>query len=82
MKKITTDDLLNDRTLFTEKEAQEIKENAMKKAIKIWGGKREGAGRKKKGEQALNISAKVSVIELDFLHYARANNLDLKKLMS
>jgi len=77
----TLDEILNDRTIFTQERADKICENALKEAKKYWGGKREGAGRKARGESPLNITIKVSAIELDFLKYARENCLNLKQLM-
>lgn len=41
-----TDDILNDRTLFTQEQADKIHANALKEAQNYWGGKRAGAGRK------------------------------------
>lgn len=78
---ITTDDILADRTMFTEEQAKQIEENALKEARKYWGGKREGAGRKPKGEYALNIQIKVNAIEFEFLKYAREKCLNLKQIM-
>lgn len=47
MKKLkTTDDLLNDRTLFSAEEATKIRKSVKKEVAKIHGGKRAGAGRK------------------------------------
>lgn len=77
----TIDEILQDRSFFTEEQAKQIEENALKEARKYWGGKREGAGRKAKGENPLNITIKVSALEQDFLKYARANGLNLKQLM-
>lgn len=83
MKRITTDDILADRTIFTEEQAKRIDENAQKEALKVLhGGKRAGAGRKPKGEHPLIITVKVSDIELDFLNYARANGINLHNLMN
>ena len=80
----TIDEILNDRTMFTQEQADRIEANAIKEAQKYWGGKRAGAGRKPKGEYALNIQMKVNSIELEFLKQARelgANLqlIDLKK---
>lgn len=77
----TIDEVLADRTFFTENQAQEIEENSLKEAKKYWGGKRKGAGRKPKGELALNIQIKVNSVEFEFLKYARENGLNLKQLM-
>lgn len=85
MKKLrTTDDILNDRAIFTQEQADRIHANALKEAQKYWGGKREGAGRKSKGEYALNIQIKVNAVELEFLKQAREiganlNLIDLKQ---
>ena len=77
----TIDEILNDRTVFTEEQAKKIENNAIKEAENYWGGKRVGAGRKAKGEYPLNISIKVSSVEFDFLKYAREHGLNLKNLM-
>ena len=74
----TLDDILNDRTLFTQEQADRIEANALKEAQKYWGGKRAGAGRKSKGEYALNIQMKVNAIELEFLKQARELGANLK----
>ena len=75
----TTDDILNDRNLFSAEQAQLIENNAQNEAKKYWGGKRAGAGRKAKGEYALNIQIKVNSVELEFLKQARelGTNLSL-----
>ena len=79
---ITTDDILNDRSLISEERAKKIEENSQAEAMKILhGGKREGAGRKAKGDYSLNITIKVSAVEHDFLKYARANGINLQQLM-
>lgn len=79
-----TDDILNDRTLFTQEQADKIHANALKEAQNYWGGKRAGAGRKSKGDYALNIQIKVNAVELEFLKQARElganlNLIDLKQ---
>jgi len=76
-KKITTDDILNDRTLFTEEEALEIRTNAINEAKKLWGGKRKGAGRKCQGAEPLNITLRVSKSENEAIKYAREHGIDL-----
>ncbi len=82
-KKITTtEDILNDRTMFTEKQAEKIRINIEKKAGKIWGGQRENAGRKAKPkDKVLEFTKRVTAIESRFLDYARAHNLDYNALM-
>lgn len=70
-KLVTTDDILKDRNLFTVEQAESIEANALSEAKKYWGGKRAGAGRKAKGEYALNIQIKVNAVELEFLKQAR-----------
>lgn len=77
----TLDEILQDREFFTEEQAKQVEKNALKEAHKYWGGKREGAGRKAKGSNSLNITIKVSSEEQEFLKYARANSLNLKQLM-
>ncbi len=78
----TIDEILYDNTFFTEEQAKQVEDNAQKEAVKILhGGKRDGAGRKAKGNSPLNITIKVSADEQDFLKYARANGLNLKQLM-
>lgn len=74
----TIDEILNDRTIFTQEQADRIEANALKEAQKYWGGKRAGAGRKSKGEYALNIQMKVNSIELEFLKQARELGANLK----
>ncbi len=39
----TIDEILNDRTVFTEEQAKKIENNAIKEAQNYWGGKRVGA---------------------------------------
>lgn len=52
----TIDEILQDRNYFTEEQANKIEENAKEEAIKILhGGKREGAGRKAKGNSPLKF---------------------------
>lgn len=82
-KKITTtEDILNDRTMFTEKQAAKIRANIEKKAKKIWGGARENAGRKAKPKgEVLKFTKRVTAKESKFLDYARAHNFDYDKLM-
>lgn len=80
----TTDDILKDVSLFSTEQAEQIEVNALKEAKKYWGGKRSGAGRKAKGEYALNIQVKVNAVELEFLKQARElganlNLIDLKQ---
>lgn len=76
----TLNDILNDRKIFTEEQAERIHNNALKEAKKYWGGKREGAGRKPKGEYALNIQIKVNEVELEFLKQARELGANLKAI--
>ena len=83
MKKIiTTDDILNDRTLFTEKQAEKIKADIEKKAGKCWGGNRNGAGRKSKQEgEVLKFTKRLTQKEVSFIDYARSHNLNYDELM-
>lgn len=83
----TTDDILKDTNLFSAEQAAQVEANALKEAKKYWGGKRAGAGRKAKGEYALNIQVKVSSVELEFLKQARElganlSLIDLKQYSS
>ena len=78
----TTEDLLNDRTLFTEQEANEIRFEVKQEVKRIRGGARVNAGRKKKSsENVLKFQVRVSEKEKNFLKYARSHNLDYDKLM-
>lgn len=72
MKKvITTDDLLNDRTLFTAEQAAQIEANALKEAEKYWGGKRAGAGKKAQiTGSPRNTNVKVSPDVKEAIQYA------------
>lgn len=77
----TTEDILNS---LPPERADLIRANVAKEVAKIHGGKREGAGRKPKGEYALNIQVKVNKVELEFLKQARElganlNLIDLKQ---
>ncbi len=82
-KKITTtEDILNDRTMFTEKQAEKIRANIEKKAKKIWGGSRENAGRKTKPKgEVLEFTKRVTAKEVQFIDYARAHNINYDDLM-
>ena len=42
----TLEEILQDRTILTQEQADRIEANALAEAKKYWGGKREGAGRK------------------------------------
>lgn len=78
----TTEDILNDRTMFSEKQAEKIRANIEKKAKKIWGGARENAGRKAKPKgQVLEFTKRVTAKEAQFLDYARSHNLNYDELM-
>ncbi|MCD7879471.1 MAG: hypothetical protein LUG16_06020 [Candidatus Gastranaerophilales bacterium] len=83
MKKITTtDDILNDRTLFTEQQAAKIRANIEKKAQKLWGGSRSNSGRKAKPKsEVLQFNRRLTEKENQFIDYARAHNLNYDDLM-
>lgn len=83
MKKITTtEDILNDRTLFTEKQAEKIKSDIEKNAQKYWGGTREGAGRKAKPKgEVLQFTKRLTQQEVNFINYARSHHLNYDELM-
>ncbi len=81
-KKITTEDILNDRTMFTEKQAEKIRANIEKKAKKIWGGARANAGRKAKPkDKVLSFTKRLTEKESRFIDYARAHNINYDDLM-
>ena len=70
-KKITTEDILNDRTMFTEKQAK-----------KIWGGVRANSGRKAKPKgEVLSFTKRLTEKESRFIDYARAHNINYDDLM-
>lgn len=82
MKKTTTDDILNDRTLFTEAQAAKIRTNIEKKAQKLWGGARANAGRKAKPKgEVLQFNRRLTEKENRFIDYARAHKLNYDDLM-
>lgn len=64
----TTDDILKDRNLFTQEQAERIEVNSTKEALNYWGGKRENAGRKSLGRDK---QIRLNVIELEFIKQAR-----------
>lgn len=72
MKKvITTEDILNDRTLFTQEQADRIEANALKEAEKYWGGKRAGSGKKAQiSGSPRNTNVKVSPDVKEAIQYA------------
>jgi len=81
-KKITTEDILNDRTMFTEKQAEKIRANIEKKAKKIWGGSRTNSGRKTKPKgEVLSFTKRLSEKECRFIDYARTHNINVDDLM-
>ncbi len=82
-KKIKTlDDILADRKIFTQEQAERIEKNALETADKIWGGKRKGAGRKpKEPGKVLKFAKRLTEKEAQFIDYARAHNINYDDLM-
>lgn len=67
----TLDDILNDRTIFTQEQAERIAKNALAEAEKYWGGKRAGAGKKAQiAGSPRNVSIKVSQSTKEAIKYA------------
>lgn len=89
----TTEDLLNDRTLFTETEASEIRANVAKEVAKIRAGRKpaiEGNSRNKvikvsdSTKEAINYAYSIGVVinleDVKLLKYIKDNGLTLTKL--
>lgn len=83
MKKIiTTEDLLNDRTIFTEERANKIKENVAKEVARIRGGARENSGRKAiVSGKILKFTKRLTEEEAKFIDYAREHHINYDELM-
>lgn len=83
VKRITTEDILNDKNFFTEKEADEIRKNVQKEVEKYkWGGARKNSGRKTIDEsKVLKFTKRLSEKEALFIDYARAHNINYDDLM-
>ena len=94
MKKvITTKDILNDRTLFTEEQADKIRTNVAKEVAKIKAGRKpaiEGCSRNKvikvsdDTKEAIQYAYSVGVVinldDIKLLQYAKEHGLTLSKL--
>ena len=83
VKRITTEDILNDRTLFTKEEADEIRANVQKEVEKYkWGGARKNSGRKALDDsKVLKFTKRLSEKEALFIDYARKHNINYDDLM-
>ena len=75
----TNDELIKE--LLTPEEQNELKDEIEKEVTKLWGGKREGSGRKPKTGNVLEFHIRVSKKEKDFINYARAHNINYEDLM-
>jgi hypothetical protein len=94
MKKLrTTEDILNDRTLFTEERANKIRANVAKEVARIKAGRKpaiEGCSRNKvikvsdDTKEAINYAYSIGVVinleDVKFLQYAKEHGLTLSKL--
>ena len=94
MKKvITTEDILNDRTLFSEEQANRIRTNVDKEVAKIKAGRKpaiEGSSRNKvikvsdDTKEAINYAYSIGVVinleDVKLLQYAKEHGLTLSKL--
>ncbi len=94
MKKIiTTEDILNDRTLISQERAEKIRENVAKEVAKIKAGRKpaiEGCSRNKvikvsdDTKEAINYAYSVGVVinleDVKLLQYAKEHGLTLSKL--
>lgn len=94
MKKIiTTEDLLNDRTLFSQERADKIRANVAKEVAKIKAGRKpaiEGSSRNKvikvsdDTKEAIQYAYSVGVVinleDVKLLQYAKEHGLTLSKL--
>ncbi len=83
VKRITTEDILNDRSIFTVQEANKIKENVEREVKKYkWGGARKNSGRKPVDEtKVLKFTKRLTEKEKQFIDYARAHNINYDDLM-
>ena len=94
MKKLrTTEDILNDRTLFSEEQANRIRTNVDKEVAKIKAGRKpaiEGSSRNKvikvsdDTKEAINYAYSIGVVinleDVKLLQYAKEHGLTLSKL--
>lgn len=94
MKKvITTEDILNDRTLFSEEHANRIRNNVKNEVAKIKAGRKpaiEGCSRNKvikvsdDTKEAINYAYSIGVVinleDVKLLQYAKEHGLTLSKL--
>ncbi len=89
----TTEDILNDRTLFTEEQANQIRANVAKEVAKIKAGRKpaiEGSSRNKvikvsdDTKEAIQYAYSVGVVinleDVKLLQYAKEHGLTLSKL--
>ncbi len=83
VKRITTEDILNDRNIFTSQEADEIRKNIEREVKKFkWGGARKNSGRKPADEsKVLKFTKRLTEKEKQFIEYARAHNINYDDLM-
>ena len=82
MKRITTEDILNDRTLFTKEDVQEIEAEVANEVARIRGGKRENSGRKAiVSGKILKFTKRLTEDEAKFIDYARKHHIDYEQLM-
>lgn len=77
----TVKEILSDRKLFTEEQANHIEENALSEATKYWGGVRDGAGRKCISGDPLTIVIRVSEAEQEAIRCARECGINLLQLL-
>lgn len=82
----TLDEILKNRNIVTQEQADRIEMNAMKEAEKYWGGKRAGAGKKPElAKFPRNKQIKVAEVTKEAILYAYsigiAINLDDVKLI-
>ena len=72
----TLSEILNDRTIITQEQAERIEKNALAEAEKYWGGKRANAGRKAKiADSPRNKQIKVSDSVKIAIQYAYDNGI-------
>lgn len=89
----TTEDILNDRTMFTEEQASQIRANVAKEVAKIKAGRKpaiEGCSRNKvikvsdDTKEAIQYAYSVGVVinleDVKLLQYAKEHGLTLSKL--
>lgn len=89
----TTEDILNDRTLFTEEQANQVRTNVAKEVAKISAGRKpaiEGCSRnkvikvsddtKEAIQYAYSIGVVINLEDVMLLQYAKEHGLTLSKL--